>query len=123
MEVCCYVVDFKIAKRVIADDLKKTKFADYSRIYDEGADSVASASGTKPVAQGPKILVAPWIMNQGLDHNDEAWQRGNPAEFLAQWIDWYQQMPVDLRPAYASLFPEPKGWTGFYKSMAKTAKR
>ena len=35
MEVCCFVVDFQIAKRVIEDDLKGTKFADYSRIYEE----------------------------------------------------------------------------------------
>ncbi|MEN7344204.1 MAG: hypothetical protein AAAFM81_14735 [Pseudomonadota bacterium] len=37
MEVCCYVVDFELARRVIEDDLKETEFADYSRIYDEGA--------------------------------------------------------------------------------------
>lgn len=37
MEVCCYVVDFEIAKRVIENDLKDTEFADYSRICDENA--------------------------------------------------------------------------------------
>jgi hypothetical protein len=35
MEVCCLVVDFKIAKRVIEDNLKDTKFGDYARIYHE----------------------------------------------------------------------------------------
>jgi hypothetical protein len=35
MEVCCFVVDFKIAKDVIENDLKGTEFADYSRIYQE----------------------------------------------------------------------------------------
>lgn len=35
MEVCCFVVDFDLAKKVIQHDLKKTKFADYSRIYIE----------------------------------------------------------------------------------------
>jgi hypothetical protein len=39
MEVCCFVVDFKIAKRIIEEDLKNTKFADYARIYDERAAS------------------------------------------------------------------------------------
>ena len=38
MEVCCYVVDFPIARRVIAADLADTEFADYTRIFDEGAD-------------------------------------------------------------------------------------
>ena len=33
MEVCCFVVDFETAKRVIEEDLKGTRFADYSRIY------------------------------------------------------------------------------------------
>jgi hypothetical protein len=35
MEVCCYVVDFEIAKRTIADDLKGTPFADYAEITEE----------------------------------------------------------------------------------------
>ena len=35
MEVCCFVVDFKIAKLVIEKDLNETMFADYSRIYQE----------------------------------------------------------------------------------------
>lgn len=35
MEVCCFVVDFDIAKRVIAADLKDTPFANYTRIYRE----------------------------------------------------------------------------------------
>ena len=35
MEVCCLVVDFEIAKKVIEQDLKNTEFADYERIFDE----------------------------------------------------------------------------------------
>jgi hypothetical protein len=33
MEVCCFVVDFALAKKVIEHDLRDTEFADYSRIY------------------------------------------------------------------------------------------
>jgi hypothetical protein len=32
MEVCCFVIDFNIAKRIIEEDLKSTKFADFSQI-------------------------------------------------------------------------------------------
>lgn len=32
MEVACLVVDVEVAKRVLADDLRGTKFGDYSRI-------------------------------------------------------------------------------------------
>jgi hypothetical protein len=35
MEVCCYVVDFVIAKKVIEEDLRGTEFENYSRIYQE----------------------------------------------------------------------------------------
>ena len=35
MEVCCYVVDFELAKKIIAQDLEGTDFADYTRIYKE----------------------------------------------------------------------------------------
>jgi len=33
MEVGCEVVDFELAKKVIADDLEGTEFGDYTRIY------------------------------------------------------------------------------------------
>lgn len=33
MEVCCLVVDFEIAKKVIEQNLKGTKYEDYKRIY------------------------------------------------------------------------------------------
>lgn len=32
MDVCCIVVDFEIAKKVVEEDLKDTEFADYTRI-------------------------------------------------------------------------------------------
>jgi hypothetical protein len=35
MEVCCFVVDFKTAKRVIEEDLSESKFSDFKRIYAE----------------------------------------------------------------------------------------
>ncbi|HRG01330.1 MAG TPA: hypothetical protein PKZ75_09450 [Bacteroidia bacterium] len=38
MEVCCFVIDFDIAKSVIEQDLKNTEFADYTRIFDENAE-------------------------------------------------------------------------------------
>ena len=37
MEVCCYVVDFDTAKRVIETNLRGTEFENYTRIYDENA--------------------------------------------------------------------------------------
>lgn len=38
MEVCCFVVDFDLAKQVIEGDLVGTEFADFTRIYQEGID-------------------------------------------------------------------------------------
>ncbi len=38
MEVCCFVIDFDIAKAVIEQDLIDTEFADYTRIFDENAE-------------------------------------------------------------------------------------
>ncbi|QEC79924.1 hypothetical protein [Mucilaginibacter ginsenosidivorax] len=35
MEVCCFVVDFDIAKAVIIKELENTEFSDYMRIFDE----------------------------------------------------------------------------------------
>jgi hypothetical protein len=38
MEVCNFVVDFDLAKKVIENDLKDTEFEDYIRIYCEEAE-------------------------------------------------------------------------------------
>ena len=38
MEVCNYVVDFEIAKRVIEKDLIGTEFENFTRIYDENLE-------------------------------------------------------------------------------------
>ena len=35
MDVCCFVVNFEIAKNVIEDDLRNTEFGNYQRLYDE----------------------------------------------------------------------------------------
>jgi hypothetical protein len=38
MEVCCFVVDFGIAKKTIETDLDGTEFSDFKRIYNEEAE-------------------------------------------------------------------------------------
>jgi hypothetical protein len=38
MEVCNFVIDFEVAKKVIEEDLSGTEFANFTRIYDENAD-------------------------------------------------------------------------------------
>lgn len=38
MEVCCYVVDFGIAKKVIEAKLKGTEFENFTRIYNESEE-------------------------------------------------------------------------------------
>lgn len=118
MEVCCFVVDFEIAKRVIEEDLKNTKFADYLRIYDERVDPPAVL--TKP-GQGTGMLVPPWLLYQGVERSDASWRNGKPAEYLARWIAWYRGMPTEARTAYSVAFREPKGWSGFYESVASSA--
>jgi hypothetical protein len=118
MEVCCFVVDFKVAKRVIEEDLKNTKFADYSRIYDERADPPPVL--TKP-APGTEMLAPPWIMHQGVGRGDASWQIGKQAAYLAKWLAWYRTIPAQARTAYSLAFREPKEWSGFYESFASSA--
>lgn len=38
MEVCCFVIDFELARRVVAEDLRGTEFENFTRIYDENAE-------------------------------------------------------------------------------------
>lgn len=118
MEVCCFVVDFKIAKRVIEEDLKNTKFADYSRIYDERVDPPPVFA--KP-AQGTGMLMPPWLLFQGVQGSDVSWQNGKHAEYLAKWVAWFRTIPAEARTAYSVAFREPKGWSGFYESVVSSA--
>jgi hypothetical protein len=39
--ICCLVVDFDVARRVIAEDLAKSEFAGFTRIYDREAEANA----------------------------------------------------------------------------------
>jgi hypothetical protein len=120
MEVCCFVVNFKTAKRVIEEDLKGTKFADFSRIYDERVDPPPVL--TEP-AQGAGVFLAPpWVMFQDLARNDASWRSGKPAEYLARWTTWFRSISAEARTAYALPFKEPKGWSGFYKSLSSSPK-
>jgi hypothetical protein len=38
MEVCCFVVDFEVAKKVIENDLNGTEHSNYNRIYNEDTE-------------------------------------------------------------------------------------
>ena len=42
MEVCCFVIDFELAKTVISEDLEETEFADFHRIYNENESPASS---------------------------------------------------------------------------------
>jgi len=111
---------FDIARRVVKNDLKGTKFADYSRIYDERAEPAAAAPKSRP--QGAEMLVPPWVMCQGLDQHDTKWRSGKAASYLAKWVAWYQNFPTEARAAYGVAFREPKGWSGFYESVSRPTK-
>ena len=52
MEVCCYVVDFDIAKSVIEADLNRSEFCDYSRIYRKTKWTNHAARRTRPSRTG-----------------------------------------------------------------------
>ena len=45
MEVCCFVADFDVAKRVIKADLAGTEFGNFTRIYSEDAEVEDAADG------------------------------------------------------------------------------
>lgn len=40
MEVCCFVVDFEVAKKIISGDLNNTEFSNYTRVFDENHSSI-----------------------------------------------------------------------------------
>jgi hypothetical protein len=63
------------------------------------------------------MLAPPWFMYQGLERRDSSWQSGKPAEYLAKWTAWYRSISAGTRTAYSVAFREPKGWSGFYKSV------
>jgi hypothetical protein len=118
MEVCCFVVDFKIAKRVIEEDLNDTEFGNYTRIYDEEA----GPPPTRVATPAPPMLAPPWVMFEKIARDDADWQTGAAAEYLAKWTDWFLKLPAAVRTGYSSIFPEPNGWSGLYESALAKAR-
>src|SRR5262249_42762181 len=114
MDVCCLVVDFKIAKAVIEKDLRNTKFADYSRIYDERVEPPPVLAKQD---QGTEMFAPPWIMYEDVERRDVSWQKGKPAKYLAKWTAWYRKISRETRSTYSMVFREPSAWSGFYKSV------
>jgi hypothetical protein len=46
------------------------------------------------------------------------WRMGRGEEYMEVWHAWYAELwPQELRDAYAAKYPEPEGWTGFYRSL------
>lgn len=113
MEVCCFVVDFAVAQRVIAADLEGTEFADYTRIYDENAEEPE----VPKLAPQSGVLVPPWIKFPAISRADARWQAGDHAAYLEQWTTWFKEKPAKARAVYAGIFAEPKGWRGFYEDQ------
>ncbi len=114
MEVCCYVVDFEVTKRVIENDLKGTEFGDYTRIYDESEGPSPVLTKSEP---GTGMLVPPWIMHKDLARNDPGWRKGPSSDYLVKWTDWYRSAPEQTRITYPLVFREPDDWSGFYQSI------
>lgn len=114
METCCYVVDFDVAKRVIAADLRDTEFGDYTRIYDESVGPPPTLTTPEP---GTGMLAPPWVMHGDLAPSDPSWQSGKPGEYLTTWTNWYCSTPAQAQSTYQTIFREPEEWSGFYRSI------
>lgn len=62
-----------------------------------------------------KKLMAPlWLKYPEAGRYSIAWRMGGGEEYQQQFYDWYSSLPGTEQAQYQEMFPEPKGWLGWY---------
>jgi hypothetical protein len=64
---------------------------------------------------GQRELLPPWLAFPYIGWPSDGWRAGKAAFYLWQWSGWFRALSEIAQNDYKTRFPEPVGWTGFYK--------
>jgi ribA/ribD-fused uncharacterized protein len=61
-------------------------------------------------------LMAPlWIMYSHISRYSIGWRMGYGENYVIEFTSWYSSLNIEEKNMYQKMFPEPKGWLGWYK--------
>jgi len=67
----------------------------------------------KAINSDSEIVLPPWLAFPEIDQYDMFWRMGLGENYMYTWSRYY--LGLDDESHYHKLFPEPKGWKGFFE--------
>ena len=65
-------------------------------------------------------MVPPWHKYPAIPLGSLAWRMGHGEEYWIEFINWFAGQLPEAQRDYASSYPEPAGWKGFYARQGVT---
>ena len=60
----------------------------------------------------------PWLICPATQRDSVTWKVRRGARVVETFAQWYRTQAPDLRRRIQARYPEPRGWQGFYASLA-----
>lgn len=59
-------------------------------------------------------MAPPWLMFPHIRRHSIGWRMDRGEMYIYEFNDWYGNLTAEEKEQFQELFPEPKGWLGFY---------
>jgi hypothetical protein len=56
-----------------------------------------------------------WLMYPHISRCSIGWRMGYGEAYAIDFVDWYSSLYADEQQQFQQMFPEPKGWLGWYE--------
>lgn len=60
-------------------------------------------------------MAPPWLMYPNISRYSIGWRMGYGENYMMDFADWYSGLNIDEQREFQEMFPEPKGWLGWYE--------
>lgn len=61
------------------------------------------------------LMAPPWLMYPNISRYSIGWRMGYGENYMMDFADWYSGLNIDEQRQFQEMFPEPKGWLGWYE--------
>lgn len=61
------------------------------------------------------LMAPPWLMYPNISRYSIGWRMGYGENYMVDFADWYSGLNIDEQRQFQEMFPEPKGWLGWYE--------
>ena len=60
-------------------------------------------------------MIPPWQKHPDFPLGSAGWRMGYGEEYWIEFDQWFARKHTQAKVAYAEQYPEPIGWSGFYR--------